>query len=600
MSRRPSDPVTAYAKGVVSGKIIAGRMVRLACQRHLDDLEHGHERGLTWDPKAAQHVIDFFEQFLVLPDGPKAGEPFTLQGWAVFAVGSLHGWWDRDGFRRFKEAYIETGKGSAKTPVGAGLCAYAIVADAISGAQAYVAASTREHAKTPFRDCERVLGPDLKDRMEVLRDNIRYPATDAFIRPVSSEAGNLEGGRVHFAFMDEVGLHKNGDVIMSMRRGTKGNRNALLFMITNSGDDRESICWEYHEKSRKLLDGELEDDELFAYVCQLDPCEACRSAGHEEPQVGCPRCDDWRDEKCWPKTNPLLGVTIPYSYLRKEVKGALEIPSTESSVRRYNFCAWLSSDLKWFTADQWGACSVEPASLIGRPAILGIDLANTQDLAAAVLIAPTRDFFAEVKADEEGRVVIGDVAGAVDVLCWTWCPEARVREQTKRGIKYDVWVRSGHLIATEGNTIHKHAIRRFIAGLRDQGYWIHEIAYDPAFAADFAQDLQDQHGFTMVPIAQDFRTMTEPCMMLETLVHQRRLRHGNSPVLRFAAGNVIVEKDGGGRMRPSKKKSDPHGKIDPISALVTGLKRLHTLQGLTHTKHEAIIGPQRTTAGMPW
>jgi phage terminase large subunit-like protein len=293
-------------------------------------------------------------------------------------------------------------------------------------------------------------------------------------------------------------------------------------------------------------------------------------------------------------------VTIPISYLRTEVKNAIDIPSSANMVRRLNFCQWLQSDDRWFTPEQWAGCGAPPAPMLGRPAILGIDLANTQDLAAAVLICPTPDFFAEVTTDQEGRVQVGAVAGHLDVLCWAWCPEARVREQTKRGVPYEVWVREKHLIATNGNTIDKHGIRRHIANLRDQGYWIQEIAYDPAFAADFAQDLQDQHGFTVVPIAQDFRTMTEPCQMLETLVMQRRLHHGNSPVLRFAAGNVIAERDGGWRMRPSKKKSEPNGKIDPISALVTGLKRLHVLQGLGQAKHEPILGPLRTTAGMPW
>ena len=94
--------------------------------------------------------------------------------------------------------------------------------------------------------------------------------------------------------------------------------------------------------------------------------------------------------------------------------------------------------------------------------------------------------------------------------------------------------------------------------------------------------------------------MTEPCVLLEVSVMTQKLRHGNSPVLRFAAANVILEKDGGGRMRPSKKKSDAFGKIDPISALVTGLKRLHGLQTVSAGRNESFLGPPRATSEMPF
>jgi phage terminase large subunit-like protein len=175
-----------------------------------------------------------------------------------------------------------------------------------------------------------------------------------------------------------------------------------------------------------------------------------------------------------------------------------------------------------------------------------------------------------------------------------------VEEQSKRGIPYDMWVRDGVLFATEGNTIDRRLIRQFVVGLREAGYWIEEIAYDIAFANEFAQELQDQHGFTVVPITQDVRNLTEPCMLLETLVARQQLRHGNAPLLRFAAANALVERDAGGRMRPSKKKSAPNGKIDPISALVTGLKRLSILQGIGTTPQEAFLGPPRETSRIPW
>jgi phage terminase large subunit-like protein len=267
-------------------------------------------------------------------------------------------------------------------------------------------------------------------------------------------------------------------------------------------------------------------------------------------------------------------------------------------VRRLNFCQWLQNERRWFTPELWAANGADPGSCVQRPAILGVDLSNTDDLSSLVLICPSRDYFADVLQDEHGNVMIHEVAGHVDVLCWAWCPESKVREQTKRGFPYDMWVRQGALIPTPGNTIDRIGIRRFVSELRDKGYWIVEIAYDRAYAEEFAQEMQDQHGFIVTPIEQHPKNLNEPSMLLERLVKDGKLRHGNTPVMRWAAGNVMIDRDNEGRIKPSKKLSQPHGKIDPISALVTGLKRLHVLQGMGTARNEAIIGPPRASANM--
>ena len=59
-ARSGDDPVTAYARGVADGQVLTNRLVRLACQRHLEDLGSGASRGLRFDVQAAQHAIAFF------------------------------------------------------------------------------------------------------------------------------------------------------------------------------------------------------------------------------------------------------------------------------------------------------------------------------------------------------------------------------------------------------------------------------------------------------------------------------------------------------------------------------------------------------------
>ena len=116
-----NDPTTAYAKAVCAGDIIAGPHVRDACRRHLKDLETAEARGLVWDEDQARHVLDFFAEVLRLNGGEFEGKPYHLLGWQQFIVGSLFGWLKTDGHRRFRVAYVETGKGSGKSPLAAGI-----------------------------------------------------------------------------------------------------------------------------------------------------------------------------------------------------------------------------------------------------------------------------------------------------------------------------------------------------------------------------------------------------------------------------------------------------------------------------------------------
>jgi phage terminase large subunit-like protein len=132
----PHDQATAYAKAVVAGQIVAGPHVRAACTRHLRDLKDGKARGLVWSVEQSERVIAYFREVLTVDVEEKddygqvesRAVPFVLQPWQAFIVGSLFGWRTKDGFRRFRRAYVEIGKGNGKSPMAAGLGHYMLTA----------------------------------------------------------------------------------------------------------------------------------------------------------------------------------------------------------------------------------------------------------------------------------------------------------------------------------------------------------------------------------------------------------------------------------------------------------------------------------------
>ena len=79
-----------YAERVVAGEIVAGEFVRLACQRFLDDLKYGEERGIYFSEPRAQHILNFYK-FVPHVKGALAGQPIELMDWHVFILINIFG-----------------------------------------------------------------------------------------------------------------------------------------------------------------------------------------------------------------------------------------------------------------------------------------------------------------------------------------------------------------------------------------------------------------------------------------------------------------------------------------------------------------------------
>lgn len=339
--RKRLDPATAYATRVRDGKILAGRAVRLACERHLRDLERQRTRGFPYyfDELAARHIIDFFPKFLTL----ETGAPFVLPPWLQFCYGCIFGWKRvRDDERKYQYGFLETGKGSAKTPSGAGIGLYIMVFEDKNFAEIYSAAFDKGQASIILNDAIRMAeaSEPLQEILEIGKYNIANLQSGSFFRAVSSEHRGKSGPRPYVVLGDEIHEHRDGRVINKLTAGFKGHTQPLALYYTNSGSDRTSICWEYHDKSLQVLEGTAVDEQWFAYVCHLDPCEKCYADGYRQPREGCEHCDDWTDPAVWPKVAPALGIVIQPKYLQDAVDAALSVPSERALKQRLNFCIW--------------------------------------------------------------------------------------------------------------------------------------------------------------------------------------------------------------------------------------------------------------------
>ena len=551
----PDDPVTRYAAQVVEGSIMAGPHVRGACKRHLRDLAAGSKRGLWFDPEAVERVISFHREVLRLNGGEHEGQPFELLPWQVFINGSLFGWKGADGFRRFRMSYVETAKGSGKSPLSAGIGLYCLGADNEPRAEVYAAASKRDQALILFRDAVAMVrqSPALMQRFDfsggVGREyNIAFPAKGAFFRAIASDDGQ-SGPRPACALLDEVHEHPNQNMVEMLRAGTKGRRQALIFMITNSGHDKTGVCWKYHEYARKICEDSLQDDSFFAYVCALDEGD-----------------DPFKSEACWPKANPSLGQTFQPKYLREQVTAALGMPSKEAVVRRLNFCQWTDAESPWIDRDLWDAAETdfEPANLAGLPCYLGLDLSQKRDLTALSAVWDHGD-------------------GSLSLASWFWTPGDPLDEAARRdSVPYPAWRDAGHLFAPAGRIIDKEHVALFVQQMtRTQN--VIALAYDNAQMEDFLAACDEigldawidtgkpdaaGAGLRLVRHGQGFAGYQSDSVLwmprsvneIEDRIVKGRLRIRKNPVLRWNSASAVLQTDPQGNRKWDKRKST--GRID--------------------------------------
>ena len=558
------DPATDYARAVAEGRIVAGPHVRNACQRHLNDLERGHELGLHWDLEAANRAIGFFRDVLTveLESDDEFGEavseavPFHLAPSQAFIVGSLFGWKNKEGMRRFRRAYIEQGKGNGKSPLAAGIGHYMMLATGKLRAEVYSAATDRDQASILFRDAVEMWNrsPPLFQRLVASGVNpvwqLSFLEKSSFFKPISSEKKGKSGIRPYCALVDEIHEHPDNSIIEMLRAGTKGNRQALILEITNSGSSKESVCWQEHEYTVQVCRGDVNNDAWFGYVCALDEND-----------------DPFSDESCWIKANPLLGVSIHHEFIREQVNEAKGMPSKESMVRRLHFCQWVDAEEDgWVTRELWEACEakLDWREYAGLRCWGGLDLSYTRDLSAAAWVFAMDD---------------GSIHAFVDF----WKPKGGLQDAVKRDrVPYDVWAKEGYLHLTEGKVIKLPPIGQRMAEVSDEVN-LQAIAYDQYRHKELADDLADLNiELPMIEHPQGFRRqkdsnlwMPKSVQEIENLVVEQKLRVVINPLLRWNAAAAVMRQDPAGTDNKIFDKRRSRARIDGLTALAMAVGACH-------------------------
>ncbi|MGE0290370.1 MAG: terminase large subunit [Bradyrhizobium sp.] len=575
-SPRPEDdPVTAWALDVVEGRIVSGDLAIRACRRHLSDLEHGYKRGLVWKIDKASEALRFFPAMLRVTAGAKEDEPFNLPSYTTFIVGSLFGWHSADGRLRFREAWVEAGKGQIKSPLAAAIGIYIMAFRGIARAECYAIAKDRNQANVLFGDAVAMANADLPDAefdgeslvsKEILLPRgtgdmtwmLEHPASRSKFRALAGDE-RVNGPRPSFVAADEIHEWKSDAPLQTWKAaGHKMPGDFLLWMSTNTPAADQIVATEKSEEYQRILRGEADDDSIFAFIARVDPDD-----------------NPLEDERCWPKSMPCLGITFPVENVRMAVNSSRHSIGTRLQTERLYFGIPVGSSEYWIDLDAWesvqGKVDLDRAK--GADIFLSLDLSKKNDLTAL------------------GIGWKEQVADGVEVLNATvryWKPDANLAQKAVEDhAKYVEWVAAKLINGVPGKSIDYDYVAVQVHRLVND-FNVEMMVVDPAFLTDFRQacDRVGLETWIFIPEEQESGAglkimihgqgrmgmqskralwMPRSLTQLEDAILQKRIMIDESPVTKWCSGNAAVQPDAQNNRFFVKKAQ--RGRIDGLVVL---------------------------------
>jgi phage terminase large subunit-like protein len=502
---------------------------------------------LYFDPADAETVLSYFS-FFKHSKGKWAGHPVTLEPWQIFIVWCLFGWKKADGLRRFRRFYIEIARKNGKSTFIACIGIILLALDGEQGAEVYSAATKKDQAKIVFSEARRMVrkSPELRELIQVSKHSLSCEAFEAVFLPLSSDGDTLDGLNIHGGLVDELHAHKTREVWDVLDSGTGSRQQPMLGAITTAGFDQEGICYEIRSYCIDVLDPELpqvEDDAFFSYIACID----------DE--------DDPFDEACWPKANPNMGVSVFVEDLRDLARRARRNTSALNNFLCKRLNRWTQQALRWISTKVWKQRKVKgldpaefEASLLGRRAFGGLDLAEKIDLNAFCLVFPP------VEKGERWRY-----------LWWFWIPAGAIERAKEEGdTKYDAWVQEGVIQVTDGGAVDHDLVASDIIEITKR-FRVEQVGFDPFHAGHIINRLAGA-GIETVDTPQTTKYLSSACKEFEANINSDRLEHDGNPVMTWMIDNATLFSDRTGEVKPAKQK-DRRKKTDGVVAAVIATAR---------------------------
>lgn len=534
-----------YARDIVSGVIPACKWVKLACHRHLDDLEN--HQTCYFDPKEAEKWCKFIE-LMPHTKGKWAAkrETIRLEPWQCFKTMCIFGWKrKKDGLRRFRRVFILEPRKNAKSTWAAAVGVGMLCIDGEFGAEVYSGATSEKQAWEVFRPAHVMVKRTAPLRehygINVNASNLNRSVDGSRFEPLIGNPG--DGSSPSCAIVDEYHEHDNDRMVDTMLTGMGARDQPLLLVITTAGDNMAGPCYAAQKELEKVLDGVLHDDELFGLVYTID-------AG-----------DDWTDPDTLRKANPNMGVSVGEDYLIQQQKQAVNNPRKAGIFRTKHLNVWVQARDAYFNVQRWQECEtkVRIEEFYNQPVRVGMDLASKHDITALELLFRLDQCECPAATRLRGM-------GYRYVRFGKYHLPSETTQQPENQ-PYQGWVNDGWITETDGNAVDYVAIRDDIFWIRDK-FQLVEVAFDPHQARMMVAELMEE-GIECIEVRPLVLNFSEPMKEVDALIRERAIAHDGDPVYSWMLSNVLAKADQKDNVYPVKDKAQPQNKIDgPVAHIM--------------------------------
>ncbi|HBE8530555.1 TPA: terminase large subunit [Clostridioides difficile] len=543
------DRVTQYAEDVVKGNIKTGLYAKLACHRHLNDLEKSNtdEFEYYFNVEKANKILDFAET-LIIAEGEEE-TPVVLEGFQIFILGSLNGWVNKiNNHRRFRNSYVQLGRQNGKSFLNGILATFYGNFSGYNYGQIYCTATKMDQAKIVFREIMKFINAD-KDLQELFKikeyeSTIECKLTKSTIKALGKDTKSIDGFRPLLGIVDEYHAHKDNQMYKLLEGGTRRMKECLISVITTAGFEINCPCYELYEYCCNLLIGLYTNEKQFVYITQMDKDD-----------------DIWNYEN-WIKANPLvckdkenLENLISVGKTAKDIGGN---DLRDFLVKGLN--NWMQlSDNQYILVDDWKKCATNKTleDFRGYKCNIGLDLSSGGDLTSLALIFVFMD-------GKDKKYFIHS---------HSFIPKMRVEEHIKTDrVPYDLWIKKGLLTVTETiggiKTDYKYILRYLNDIICKYDLKVEQIGYDPRNADTFLVDLEEIGD--CVEIYQSARSLNDATEDFRLEIKAGNIEYNKeNELLTWSIINAKVVYNGE-FIKIDKNKS--HQRIDPIDAIIDAYK----------------------------
>lgn len=529
-----------YALDVISKKVVACKYIISACERYLRDLEN-KEAIFYFDPDAAEKYLRLVQKFEHVK-GKWPTKNMVYEPWQCWVFMNIFGFKNKEtGFRRFRTAHLEIGRGNGKSPLAGAAVLFCLALDEPNGNMISCVATKTEQAKIVLNEARGMAkkNPSFTNAngVKVLAHTITHDQSNSIARALSSDDKGLDGLNDVLAVIDELHVVSR-DIYEVITSGMSKRKDSLLLCITTAGSNTDSVGFYQSDFAKKVATGEFEDEYFFAAVFTVD------------------KEDYWADESVWIKANPNLGVSVDIDSLRTKVQKALVTPSDIPNIKIKHLNMWIAEADAFFDLNAWDKCadpSLKIEDFKGKPVRIGLDMASHLDIATLGYIF-----------EEKKKTGTTDSGESIYEKFYTFFDRSFLPEKTieeKKNPFYEHCVADGSLKVTKGAAISYDTFKNILKQ-DSKDFRILETMYDPWNSSQMAQDLSDD--IEMVKFQMSTANFSEPLKKMAAMIKSGHFKHNGSKLLKWCAGNVVAKEDHNGNVFP--RKSNEKMKIDPVVA----------------------------------